>query len=84
MRRSVGISTVAALSTVVLIVSAAPTSASAADHPGVRLSITSVSNPRPSLVSGGDVLIRVTGSSRTPTLTVDGRSTDATAHAQPD
>jgi hypothetical protein len=84
MRRSVGISTVAALSTVVLIVSAAPTSASAADRPGVRLSITSVSNPTPSLVSGGDVLIRVTGSSQTPTLTIDGRSTDATAHVQPD
>jgi Tannase-like family of unknown function (DUF6351) len=84
MRRSVGIFAVAALSTVVVTASAAPTYASAAHHGGTRLSITSVSNPKPSLVSGGDVLVRVAGSGRTPTLTVDGRPTDAIAHAQPD
>ncbi len=74
MRRSAGIVAVATLSTVALALSAAPANAAAADHSGTRLSLTSVSNPKPSLVSGGDVLIRVTGSSQIPTLTVDGRT----------
>jgi hypothetical protein len=84
MRRSVGILAVAALSTVVLVVSAAPTSAATADHRGARLAITSVSNPKPSLISGGDVLVRITGSNRIPNVTVDGRSTGATVHSQSD
>jgi len=84
MRRSVGILAVATLSTVVLVVSAAPTFAATADHRGAQLAITSVSNPKPSLISGGNVLVRVTGSSRIPKLTVDGRTTGATVHSQPD
>ncbi|HEY9483633.1 MAG TPA: DUF6351 family protein, partial [Micromonosporaceae bacterium] len=84
MRRSAGIVAIARLSTVALALSAAPAFAAAADHGGARLSLTSVSNPKPSLVSGGDVLIRVTGSSQIPKLMVDGRAAGATAHSQPD
>ncbi len=84
MRRSAGIVAVATLSTVALALSAAPAYAVAADRGGTRLSLTSVSNPKPSLVSGGNVLIRVTGSSQTPKLTVDGRPAGASVHAQPD
>jgi hypothetical protein len=84
MRRSAGIVAIATLSTVALALSAAPAFAAAADHGGARLSLTSVSNPKPSLVSGGDVLIRVTGSSQIPKLMVDGRAAGATAHSQPD
>ena len=80
MRRSAGIVAIARLSTVALALSAAPAFAAAADHGGARLSLTSVSNPKPSLVSGGDVLIRVTGSSQIPKLMVDGRAAGATAH----
>src|SRR6188472_566120 len=52
MRRSAGIVAIARLSTVALALSAAPAFAAAADHGGARLSLTSVSNPKPSLVSG--------------------------------
>jgi hypothetical protein len=84
MRRSVGFLGIAALSTVALMVAAEPTYGAPPRHPGAKLAITSVSNPKPSLISGGDVLVRVTGSTHTPTLTVDGQPSDATAHPQPD
>src|SRR5215475_9909557 len=82
MRRSVGALAIAATSTLVLIGSAAPTGA--ANPQKTKLAVTSVSNPRPSLISGGEVLVRVTGATGTPTLTVDGHSSGATAHAQHD
>jgi hypothetical protein len=44
-----------------------------------HFTLASVSNPHPTLISGGDVLLRVTGSTATPTVTVDGQAT-ATAH----
>ena len=44
-----------------------------------RFAVAAVSNPHADLVSGGDVLVRVTGSTTTPTVTVDGH-TAVTAH----
>src|SRR5215467_4179203 len=84
MRRTAGVTVIAAVSSLVLFGSAAPAYAANPAHPGAKLAITSISNPRPSLISGGDVLVRITGASGTPTVTVDGHSTGATAHTQPD
>ncbi|HEY1485828.1 MAG TPA: DUF6351 family protein, partial [Micromonosporaceae bacterium] len=54
-----------------------------ASHPS-HLALTSVSNPRPDLVSGGNVLVRVTGADSQPSFDVDGRHRSVTAHPQPD
>ncbi|HEY7174404.1 MAG TPA: DUF6351 family protein, partial [Micromonosporaceae bacterium] len=82
MRRSAGVLAIAATSTLVLVGSAAPSFA--ANPHGPNLAITSVSNPHPSLISGGDVLVRITGATGTPTITVDGHATGASVHAQSD
>ena len=83
MRRSAGLFAVAALSPVLLL--GASTSAFAdPDHHAAEPALTPVSNPRPDLVSGGDILVRVTGLSGVPQLSVDGRPTGAAPHAQPD
>ncbi|HEX5496268.1 MAG TPA: DUF6351 family protein [Mycobacteriales bacterium] len=59
-----------------------------ADHGGgqAHLEITAVSNPRPGLVSGGDVLLRVSqpaGQARVR-VTADGRDVSASFAGQPD
>ncbi|WP_370617271.1 DUF6351 family protein [Mumia qirimensis] len=52
---------------------------------GGPLTVETVSNPRPSLVSGGDVLVRVKGAGDgRVTLLVNGRRTDASLVEQPD
>lgn len=84
MRRSAGLLAVAALSPVVLLGPSASAFAAEPDQRGDDLSITSVSNPRPELLSGGDVLVRIANASDPPTLTVDGRPAGAVPHAQPD
>ncbi|GIH15700.1 DUF6351 family protein [Rugosimonospora africana] len=84
MRRTAGAIAVSALSAIVLIGPAAPGYAGADRSHDARLSVTPVSNPRPALVSGGDVLVRVSGSGGTPKLAVDGHPSATVAHAQPD
>jgi hypothetical protein len=84
MRRSTGVITVAALSSIALAAPAVPAYATGADPHRSQLSIAPVSNPRPTLLSGGDVLVRVTGADGRPALTVDGRQSAAVAHPQPD
>ncbi|MEV4604761.1 DUF6351 family protein [Amycolatopsis sp. NPDC049253] len=60
---------------VALLAAAVPATASAGDRPGVT--ITTVSNPRPDLVSGTEVLVRVTAPGLAPVrLRVDGRPVD--------
>jgi hypothetical protein len=81
MRRSVRVLAIT-LSPFLLLMSSAPSYAGGGHAAG--LSVTSVSNPRPALVSGGNVLIRVTGASGRPALSVDGRVTAATPHRQAD
>ncbi|MGH3378284.1 MAG: DUF6351 family protein [Actinoallomurus sp.] len=70
-----------ALATAVPMVTYGP--ASAAPTPQARLSITSVSNPRPGLVSGGQVLIRVVPAGSRPT-TVTANGHDVATRRQPD
>ncbi|HEY2672302.1 MAG TPA: DUF6351 family protein [Rugosimonospora sp.] len=84
MRRSAGVIAVSALSSIILIGPGAPAQAAGTDPHHAPLSITSVSNPRPALVSGGDILVRVAGSDGAPRLTVDGRPSSAAVHPQPD
>jgi hypothetical protein len=84
MRRSVGALAAVALSPVVLLGPAERAFGAGPDHHGDDPSITSVSNPRPELASGGDILVRVTGIGGAPALAVDGRPSAAVPHAQPD
>src|SRR5690242_15028858 len=84
MRRSTRFLLVGALSPMVLIGPAASAYAATPDHHGPVLAIASVSNPRPDLISGGDVLVRITGATSTPTVTVDGHHGTTDAHAQAD
>jgi hypothetical protein len=84
MRLSTRFLLVGALSPVVLLGPAGSGYAATADHDGPSLAIVSVSNPRPDLVSGGDVLVRITGAGSTPALSVDGDGNAALAHAQAD
>jgi hypothetical protein len=58
-----------------------PAAASSAQH---RLTITTVSNPRPSLVSGGQVLVRVTGADDRARITENGHNVTSAFRAQPD
>ncbi|HVV23152.1 MAG TPA: DUF6351 family protein [Pseudonocardiaceae bacterium] len=54
------------------------------DHGGAHgLSLTSVSNPRPSLVSGGEVLVRASTAHRLR-VTENGHDVTSAFHAQPD
>ncbi|HEY2791812.1 MAG TPA: DUF6351 family protein [Micromonosporaceae bacterium] len=54
-----------------------------ASHPA-RLSLTSVSNPHPDLISGGNLLVRVSGATTAPSFDVDGHARAIAAHAQGD
>lgn len=56
-----------------------PVAASA--DPGLRLTITSVSNPRPDLVSGGQVLVEVNAPTR---VTANGQDVTQSFHRLPD
>ena len=80
MRRSARLILFSAALPVVLCGPAVPAFASPASH----LALTSVSNPRPDLVSGGNVLVRVTGADARPSFDVDGRHRFVTAHPEPD
>jgi hypothetical protein len=84
MRRSAGLLAAAALSPVLLLGASVPAFAVEPDDRGGEPSVTPVSNPRPELVSGGDLLVRVTGMSGAPTLAVDGRPNAAVVHPQLD
>ncbi len=83
MQRSTRTLLVGALSPMILI---GPAGFSYPGNPthGSSLAIAAVSNPRPNLISGGDVLVRVTGAASTPALSVDGRGGTAIAHPQAD
>src|SRR5262245_61546809 len=80
MRRSAGALAACTMAMLLVAGPAAPTLA--APEGGPR--IAAVSNPRADLISGGDILVRVTGTDTTPTFTVDGNANPAVAHAQPD
>lgn len=84
MRRSAAVTAVSAMSAIVLIGPAAPGYAGGDPARDSRLAVAPVSNPRPALVSGGDVLVRVTGAGGAPALTVDGHPGSALPHRQPD
>lgn len=84
MRRSTGVLASIALAPIVLFGLTTPIDAGTPDHRRPQLSVVSVSNPRPALISGGDVLVRVTGASGRPTLTLDGIRAAAVVHGQPD
>jgi Tannase-like family of unknown function (DUF6351) len=70
----------AALATVVPMLTYGTADAAAARH---RLTVESVSNPRPGLVSGGQVLIRVTADALPVTVTANGRDVTAGLHREP-
>ena len=78
--RTLSIKPVIAVSAaVVLIGPATPaTAAGIANRPAERLAISSVSNPHPEFISGGDVLLRVTNAGATPRFEIDGRHVAAT------
>jgi Tannase-like family of unknown function (DUF6351) len=62
-----------------------PVAANAAPASHARLSIASVSNPRPQFVSGGQVLIRVVpAGSRPATVSANGHDVTASLHRQSD
>jgi hypothetical protein len=62
-----------------------PATANAAPASHSRLSIASVSNPRPQFVSGGQVLVRVVpASSRPATVSANGHDVTAALHRQSD
>ncbi|HEY0451841.1 DUF6351 family protein, partial [Actinophytocola sp.] len=64
---------------------AAATTASAAGYHGSRLTVTTVSNPRPEFVSGGDVLVRVTApAGQRVTVTRNGTDVTSGFARQPD
>jgi hypothetical protein len=84
MQRSTRFLLAGALSPVILIGPAGFAYGDTPDHQGRSLVIASVSNPRPDLISGGDVLVRITGAVSTPALRVDGRGGTAVAHRQAD
>jgi hypothetical protein len=84
MQRSTRFLLVGALSSVVLVAPVGAAYAAMPDLRGPSLAIASVSNPRPNLISGGDVLVRITGAASTPALSVDGRGGTSVAHPQAD
>lgn len=79
---------VAALTTPVLLMGSATAVASANASPGRQLTIETVSNPRPALVSGGQVLVKVVPPERTRAGRVDvsanGHDVTSSFRAQPD
>lgn len=76
---------VAALAVPILLTTAATSAAAQPDHHS-RLGITTVSNPRPDLVSGGQVLVRVTPPDARAAVRVSAGGHDVTRsfHAEPD
>ncbi len=81
----------AAIPTVAVALVLAPTASAGVlhghDHGRGRLALTTVSNPRPQLVSGDEVLVRLTGSGIRPgdvRITSDGQDVTASFHGQPD
>jgi hypothetical protein len=70
----------AALATAVPMLTYGTADAAAARH---RLTVESVSNPRPGLVSGGQVLIRVTADAGPVTVTANGRDVTAALRREP-
>ena len=81
-----------ALPTVAVALVLAPTASAGVlhghDHGRGRLALTTVSNPRPQLVSGDEVLVRLTGSRGIrpgdARITSDGQDVTASFHGQPD
>ncbi|MBE8520426.1 hypothetical protein ILP97_23525 [Amycolatopsis sp. H6(2020)] len=60
------------------------TATAVAAPPGRQLTIETVSNPRPALVSGGQVLVRVVPSAGRVTVSANGRDVTKSFRAQPD
>jgi len=99
-RAPVWLAAVSALAVAAAVLAAAPAAALAArpaparaagpahSGPPSRLALTSVSNPRPQLVSGGEVLVRVDVPARTAASDVqifaNGRDVTSSFQAQPD
>lgn len=79
---------VAALTAPVLLLGTATAVAAPGTPAGRQLTIETVSNPRPALVSGGQVLVRVVPPGRTPAGQVrvsdNGRDVTSSFRAQPD
>ena len=81
-----------AIPTVAVALVLAPTASAGVsrghDHGPGRLALTTVSNPRPQLVSGDEVLVRLTGSRAIRPgdvrITSDGQDVTASFHGQPD
>lgn len=77
---------VAALTVPILLAGSAV--AAAGPAPGRQLTIETVSNPRPALVSGGQVLVKVVPPERTPAARVrvsaNGHDVTSSFHVQPD
>jgi len=81
-KRAVRSAIVAVLAVPVLVVGSTPATAHTITR---QLTIESVSNPRPELVSGGQVLLKIDPPDRSPvTVTVNGRNVTAEFHTQPD
>ncbi|MGV9360765.1 DUF6351 family protein [Amycolatopsis sp. NPDC003731] len=72
---------VAALTVPVLLLGAAT---AVAAPPGRQLTIETVSNPRPALVSGGQVLVKVAPADRRVTVSLNGHDVTSSFRAQPD
>ena len=76
---------VAALTAPVLLLGTATAVAAPGASPGRQLTIETVSNPRPALVSGGQVLVKVVPSKRTRvTVSTNGHDVTSSFRAQPD
>ncbi|HEY3483323.1 MAG TPA: DUF6351 family protein, partial [Streptomyces sp.] len=79
---------VAALTAPVLLLGTATAVAAPGTPPGRQLTIETVSNPRPALVSGGQVLVKVVPPAKTPAGRVDvsanGHDVTSSFRAQPD
>ncbi|MEV6823841.1 DUF6351 family protein [Amycolatopsis sp. NPDC051102] len=75
---------VAALTAPVLLLGTATAVAAPGPPPGRQLTIETVSNPRPALVSGGQVLVRVAPAEKRVTVSANGHDVTPAFHAQPD
>ncbi|MFI5611043.1 DUF6351 family protein [Amycolatopsis sp. NPDC051903] len=78
----------AALAVPILLTGAATSAVAAPAHQQSRLGITTVSNPRPDLVSGGQVLVRVTPpdarTARDVRVSAGGQDITQAFHSEPD
>ncbi|MFB9684586.1 DUF6351 family protein [Amycolatopsis plumensis] len=75
---------VATLAAPVLLLGSATAVADPGNPPGRQLRIETVSNPRPALVSGGQVLVRVVPAERRVTVSANGHDVTSSFRAQPD